>query len=188
MPLLKALIIMFTLAMTVLWGTSLFRPLMLSMSRTPQDVWFLDAANGRLRLTHQRVSPAIVMGLAVDAGTLHTITLRDAAGVVVATERDRYPRDAKNPWLFDENSGNLIMSLSPIAGGSANLTMQFICVPIWAVVSLAAVPLLLVGVRRRWIRRQRSRQGLCTVCGYDLRGTPGRCPECGRVPAEPPAA
>ena len=186
MPLLKTLIIVFALAMTVLWGTSFLRPLVLSVSRTPQDVWFLDAANGRLRLTHQRVSPALVMGLATDAGTLHTITLRDAAGVVVATERDPFHRDAKNPWWFDENGGNHIMSRSPLAGGSANLRMQFICVPIWAVVSLAALPPLLVRVRSRWIRRRRSRQGLCTGCGYDLRGTQQQCPECGAL--YPPAA
>ena len=42
---------------------------------------------------------------------------------------------------------------------------------------LTARPLISVVRERR-----RVRQGHCPACGYDLRATPDRCPECGHVP------
>ena len=38
------------------------------------------------------------------------------------------------------------------------------------------------------ILRRRKRQGCCAGCGYDLRGSGDRCPECGMTAAAPAAA
>lgn len=38
---------------------------------------------------------------------------------------------------------------------------------------------VLILIRRPLRRRRRLKRGLCVTCGYDLRGSPERCPECG---------
>jgi len=52
-------------------------------------------------------------------------------------------------------------------------------VPHWAMAALTAIPPA-GGWLMRW-RRQRRAPGVCASCGYDLRTTPERCPECGAV-------
>jgi hypothetical protein len=51
-------------------------------------------------------------------------------------------------------------------------------VPHW--ILAAALAILPTGkLTTAILRRRRKRAGLCLVCGYDLRASPDRCPECG---------
>jgi hypothetical protein len=46
-----------------------------------------------------------------------------------------------------------------------------------------------VAARRSWLARRRRRRiagGRCVMCGYDVRASAGRCPECGAVPEPAP--
>lgn len=72
------------------------------------------------------------------------------------------------------SSPRLILNRVRVTGGIAATA-----IPLWPFV-LMAVPglwMLLNGRRARiW-----ASQGRCTACGYDLRETPDRCPECGEA-------
>jgi hypothetical protein len=71
--------------------------------------------------------------------------------------------------------------------------IRYVALPHWFATAIALVLSALFG--RPWLReRRRLQDGLCPSCGYDLRATPERCPECGtavgiavaRNPRRPP--
>jgi hypothetical protein len=55
--------------------------------------------------------------------------------------------------------------------------VRFVMLPFWAV--LGALAAIQTGAALR----PRGPLGRCSTCGYDLRATPERCPECGAAPA-----
>jgi hypothetical protein len=59
--------------------------------------------------------------------------------------------------------------------------VRLLSVPAWFLTALLALPPIVWLVRRvKLQRRERRREGgLCPSCGYDLRASPDRCPECG---------
>jgi hypothetical protein len=67
--------------------------------------------------------------------------------------------------------------------------IYFVAAPHWAIAApLAVAPLRRLILTLRHRRRRSNREGHCRTCGYDLRATPARCPECGTLPDPTPSS
>jgi hypothetical protein len=73
-----------------------------------------------------------------------------------------------------------------VRGSDGRTRQAFVTAPYWSMLSVfATIPLMQTVYHLRQRRaRHRSATGHCIRCGYDLRATPERCPECGTVPGK----
>ena len=62
---------------------------------------------------------------------------------------------------------------------AATINRQVLAIPLWLLAFVSGIPW---ASRRLWQRIHYRPIGMCPTCGYDLRATPDRCPECGQVP------
>jgi hypothetical protein len=68
--------------------------------------------------------------------------------------------------------------------GNDFIRLRVLIVPHWILAILFAfLPALrtALAIRKGMIQRRRGSLGLCRLCGYDLRASLGRCPECGEA-------
>jgi hypothetical protein len=79
---------------------------------------------------------------------------------------------AADPQTFRHEAGGFIVQVT-------RGFLWLVTVPCWFVVGMTALAPAVWLLRRT---RRRRRAGRCPVCGYDLRATPERCPECGTPP------
>ncbi len=82
--------------------------------------------------------------------------------------------DRGNPW----RNMKVQIGYMPDADG------EILTLPLWPVLPIALVvtPLLTRRLSRDLVAWRRGERGCCASCGYDLRSTPERCPECGAEP------
>jgi hypothetical protein len=69
-----------------------------------------------------------------------------------------------------------------VTGFNAGTDPYFLYLPLW-MICLAGAVLPAVAVAQRLRRPRAVDEGRCVKCGYDLRASPERCPECGAFPA-----
>jgi hypothetical protein len=155
---------------------------------TTYTKWRLDSYVGRLVLRRSAVhidSPTIRIGWSPEDGIGLRLRfwLREADGV---REDLRELSEAEQEV---RNYGGWIGCGAAAASGphaafkidGVRSTLTLVIVPYWlACVLFAAIPGLWLAAAVR--RRFRRTAGLCPACGYDLRASPDRCPECGTLP------
>jgi hypothetical protein len=96
----------------------------------------------------------------------------------VAVVRDQFPEDY---WRYFRAWGWFEFKLGD---GGWDHYFAHILIPFWFMFLCTA--LLPAARLRAWVKRRRRRAaGQCPACGYDLRATPDRCPECGRKANRP---
>jgi hypothetical protein len=86
-------------------------------------------------------------------------------------------------YVLGFSTGEMFFRAPNSSEGSVPGSMHWRAVPIWPATLLTAVlPIL---ATRSILRRRRQcfqrKHGLCLSCGYDLRASPERCPECGAI-------
>jgi len=81
------------------------------------------------------------------------------------------------PLLLDRE----VLGFTWTRAGDGGGDLRVLAVPHAVLVVALAVPPAIITLRRarRW---RRGLRGRCVKCGYDLRATPERCPECGLQP------
>jgi hypothetical protein len=139
-----------------------------------------------------------VLAVSTPAGTLQAIASHrggfvafasdvpfqaDGGGYVDGVDCPAEDLDDINDTVFDKTAVTrsalgFMLATSTLAVGGTSRDYYAIRVPHWAIVATSSF--MFVTLARAPLRRRRWRkQGRCSGCGYDLRESPERCPECG---------
>jgi hypothetical protein len=126
-----------------------------------------------------------------EMGFYYSRPIQRSGSVSVHVEHRSYPTyfgsNPKNALTWELPAGSTPSYHAGFFFWSGSYSVNAITVLFWPYWCVAAVALFLpaawtVHLSRRYRRKRRN---LCAACGYDLRATPTRCPECGAIPAKP---
>ena len=191
-----ALCVALSLLLLALWVTSHAAPVSAGFT-VRGDRWRVELSAGRLTvddspqrrleqdaarsLAERRAGDARVHYMDAHSALLaHEARARPGDGTSTpeqTRERRRVRREAvmrQHELSIAEGALAAPMQPRPTRGGALPLLAAVVVVGAPPLCRLAAARL---GPERR--RRMRAARGLCRSCAYDLRATPGRCPECG---------
>ncbi len=109
-------------------------------------------------------------------------SVRVASGLLRVSQSMLIYEESDPSWIGLHSSGFSGFDTAWTPSYSYNKNSRFrnwrLAIPFWIPTSLFSV-ILLPSFVQSYRRRKRKKLGLCVKCGYDLRGSKDRCPECG---------
>jgi hypothetical protein len=182
-----------------LWASSYGYPFHYGWTDSSGTTWFMGSAPGSLLLSRQAGwATPLPHVFRFDTTGFGAVAVRSPNGQVGVTHLDQMQHES----VAGPGGAQVIVPVRPHGVPGVWLTQHRTVIPLAALpgspvittnintVQLAYPLLLLLAVSapvgltwREARRRARARQGgKCPVCDYDLRASPGRCPECGNAP------
>jgi hypothetical protein len=163
--------LVFCLAMAALWARSFWYSDLTGHANSAGS-WYVASWTGTL-LLHTDNNPEGGSGL---------LYSQKLTGV----ESDSFRNISRLGFVdYKEAYGSHRLDVWPPPGPNvpAIIHSRYIRIPDWFLVAVFAVAPIIYFILIILLRR-RITTGCCLRCGYDLRATPDRCPECGAVPAK----
>ncbi|MDB5289302.1 MAG: hypothetical protein JWL69_543 [Phycisphaerales bacterium] len=190
--LLSALSLLLCMATAVLWARS-YRAAMKFEFQRSGTLWEFASEHGRLRLDNAPQRSMESARASRERAALMHECVSIARQWTEVRERIRRAVADEQPALEVEESRLMALADANSKARAAVMprplcttALVYHSIPHVAVVAPAAVlPTCWLGLAiRTSLRRRKVRiNRLCTHCGYDLRATPERCPECGMAAA-----
>jgi hypothetical protein len=133
----------------------------------------------RIRATRQRAARRHLPGRLLNTATVVSLVLCVATATAARLEPYALLRNTGSDYMgFGVRYGRVVLFERYAYDWTTGSTNIYLGVPVpLVIVATAALPLARLA-RRLWPRRP-APDGICHDCGYDLRATPDRCPECG---------
>jgi 4-amino-4-deoxy-L-arabinose transferase-like glycosyltransferase len=163
-----------SLALIALWIRSAYAGDRITITRDSGEV-LLRSDTGVLEMTYQEQSPN-------PRGTVREVTRPGYQGIWPGRATSKY-----DLYLLNYQRGT--SGPTAYSGPTAPPTWEFFTIKTYHPVPIVLFALPgLFALKRRWQFGRRRRGGRCVACGYDLRASAERCPECGAAVAGAGAA
>jgi len=133
--------------------------------------------SGRIQAAASLSGSLVLVGTSIVVDSEHSLSLQwESTSPAFATRQAS--KFIGSDFVNHELGGFAIVSGSPPLPGEPAGRWVLVQIPYWFAAILCIVATIGYGWHP-WVHQQRRKRGLCVHCGYDLRESGTRCPECG---------